>query len=216
MNGMEPATKSGDVTLENRALIVCDVDEVALEFINPFKGFLNSNGYELLPRSFRLTGNVVSLADGKEAERELVSEFLDGFFAAQMDWQTPTGGVETALANLSQSADIVFLTAMPPRHYDVRRTLLDRHDLRYPLLATTEAKGPLIDTLHEGRDHPVIFVDDLAHNLHSARQHVPSTLAINYMSNEQYRSMAPHPGDDVVEATDWTEIERIILEHIGT
>ncbi|MEM9107651.1 MAG: hypothetical protein AAGC96_18560, partial [Pseudomonadota bacterium] len=168
MSGTEPTTKSGDMALEDRALIVCDVDEVALEFINPFKAFLNSNGFELLPRSFQLTGNVVSLDNGKEAGRELVKEFLDGFFAAQQQWQTPTSGVETALSNLSQTADIVFLTAMPPRHFDVRRALLDQHDLQYPLLATTEAKGPLIDTLHDGRDHPVIFIDDLAHNLHSA------------------------------------------------
>lgn len=215
MSDPDLSWRSDDLALQDRALIVCDVDEVALEFVNPFNGFLKANGYELLPRSFRLTGNVVSLADAREAKREKVSELLEGFFAAQLEWQTPTGGVGTALSNLSRIADIVFLTAMPPHHYDARRSLLDRHRLHYPLVATMEAKGPLIEELHDGRDHPVIFIDDMVYNLQSARKHVPNTFAINYMSNDQFRSMAPHPGEGVVQASSWAEIERIIKAHIG-
>mgnify|MGYP001829214945 CR=1 FL=1 len=215
MSDAGPLRDRLDLRFRNRALIVCDVDEVALEFVNPFNAFLNAIGFELLPRSFRLTGNVVALEDGSAAEREKVQELLDGFFASQMDWQTPTDGVETALANLSDIADIVFLTAMPPRHFEVRRSLLDRHNLPYPLVATMDAKGPLIEELHDGRDHPVIFIDDLVHNLHSAQKHVPHAFAINYMSNDRFRAMAPHPGMDVAQAEDWVEIERIIRHHIG-
>ena len=201
--------------LGERALIVCDVDEVALEFIEPFNAFLKSNGFELLPRSFRLTGNVVALDDGTEAPAEQVSEFLDGFFSVQLDWQTPAGGAETALSNLSTMADIVFLTSMPPRHFDVRRKLLDRHNLPYPLVATVEEKGPLIRQIHADRGHPVIFIDDLIYNLHSVKKHVPHAQMINFMSNDHFRAMAPHPGDDVVLAEDWSQIEQIIQRHIG-
>ena len=204
-----------DVALSERPLIVCDVDEVALEFIAPFNAFLKANGFELLPRSFRLTGNIVSLGNGEEAERERVKDLLEGFFAEQLDWQTPAGGAETALSNLSRIADIVFLTAMPPHHFDVRRALLDRHNLPYPLIATVEKKGPLIGGIHGERAHPLFFIDDMIYNLHSVKKHVPDAFAINYMSNDHFRTMAPHPGDDVVQADDWLDIEQIIQQHVG-
>ncbi|MCP4318853.1 MAG: hypothetical protein GY789_23370 [Hyphomicrobiales bacterium] len=205
-----------NVALGNRALIVCDVDEVVLEFVTPFNAFLKANGYELLPRSFSLTGNIVSLDDRSEAASDKVSDLLDWFFAEQLDWQKPAGGVDTALSNLSQLADIVFLTAMPPHHYDVRRALLDRHDLPYPLIATMEEKGPLISEIHAHRNHPLIFIDDMIYNLHSVKKHVPDAYTISYMSNDHFRAMAPHPGDGVVQARDWPDIEQIIHRHMGT
>ena len=51
------------IHLRERPLIVSDVDDVVLEFINPFKIFLESCGHVLLPRSFRLTGNIVDRAN---------------------------------------------------------------------------------------------------------------------------------------------------------
>ncbi|MEM6461044.1 MAG: hypothetical protein AAF724_03930 [Pseudomonadota bacterium] len=204
-----------EIALGERPLIICDVDEVALEFVSPFAGFLKARGYELLPRSFRLTGNIVSLESGVEAAKETVRELLDAFFAEQLDWQVPANGARKSLSNLSAHADIVFLTAMSPRHYEARRAVLDRHDLHYPLVATVEEKGPLISEIHDERDHTVVFIDDMAPNLQSAKRHLPHAIAINYMSNDHFRTMAPHPGDDIVSAETWGEIESIIGRHLG-
>ena len=203
------------LSLEDRPLVICDVDEVVLEFLTPLNAFLNANGFELLPRSFRLTGNIIGLDDGKAAEKEACRELLERFFCEQLDWQTPTSDVETVLSNLSEIADIIFLSAMPPHHYDIRRTLLDRHGLTYPLVATNEEKGPLIREIHGERDLPLIFIDDMVYNLHSAKEHAPSAQAIYYMSNDTFRSMAPHPGDNVVEAENWPHIEQIARTHMG-
>ncbi|WP_136657046.1 hypothetical protein [Nitratireductor sp. XY-223] len=203
------------IALEDKPLVVCDVDEVVLEFLTPLNAFLNANGYELLPRSFRLTGNIIALDSGEAAENDACRELLERFFSEQLDWQTPTTDVETVLSSLSELADIVFLSAMPPHHYDIRRTLLDRHGLTYPLVATNAEKGPLIREIHGERELPLIFIDDMIYNLHSAKKHAPTTQAIYYMSNAQFRSMAPHPGDDVIEAEDWPHIEQIIRAHMG-
>ena len=40
-------------------LILCDVDEVALHFVAPFEAHLRRNGFELIARSYGLTGNIV-------------------------------------------------------------------------------------------------------------------------------------------------------------
>ena len=204
-----------EIRLRQRPLIVCDIDEVVLEFVTPFSAYLRANGYEWLPRSFRLTGNVVSLTDGSEAPHKRVRSLLQAFFANQLEWQTPADAVTTVLSSLSAHADILFLTAMPPQHYKARRALLDRHDMPYPLIATEDAKGPLIRDLHGDRPYPVAFVDDIVHNIQSVRQHVPHAKTLHYMANETFRALAPDPGDDVVKAMNWPEIEHILRDHIG-
>lgn len=205
---------ASEVRLSERPLIICDVDEVALEFITPFTAFLRSHGQDLLPRSFRLTGNIVSLESGHETPADDVRVLLDAFFASQMDWQTPAHRVATSLAALNEFADIFFLTAMPVRHYDIRRALLDRHDLPFPLVATEQAKGPLIAKLHDSRSQPLFFIDDLAPNLHSAKQHAPTANLLHYMANDTFRAMAPDAGDDVKAASNWREIEEIISNRV--
>lgn len=202
------------IRLGHRPLIVSDVDEVVLEFLTPFKLFLESRQHRLLPRSFRLTGNIVDLQNGEAASESAVEILLDAFYDAQEQWQTPAALVINTLAELSAEADIVFLTAMPPRHAAKRRALLDALALPYPLLASENPKGPLVEQLHGGRELPVVFIDDILHNLHSVRDHAPSCLLVNLMANAEFRALAPVPDVGIHSAADWTEAARIIRAHL--
>lgn len=129
------------IRLGERPLIVCDVDDVVLQFIGPFQLFLQSRGHAFLPRSFKLHGNIVSQADGAEIEDSQVSRLIEEFFEAQELWQTPLDRVVETLERLSEEADVLFLTAMQPRFQDQRRRLLDRVGLLFPLLATSSRRG---------------------------------------------------------------------------
>jgi len=210
-----PDAEHDDLVLSDRPLIVCDIDEVVLEFIAPFQAFLVDNGHELRATSFRLNGNVFSLADGAETGGDQVALLLEAFFASQDAWQTPVNAAADSLARLADEADIVFLTAMPPRHRAVRRRLLSRHGLDYPMIATEAAKGPAVLALHGSRPQPVVFVDDILTNLHSVRKHVPESLLINLMANQAFRKLAPPPGDGVGIAADWPHAEALIKAHFG-
>ncbi|WP_394689822.1 hypothetical protein [Hoeflea sp.] len=211
-----PDAEHDTLSLGERPLIVCDIDEVVLEFITPFQAFLVNHGHELQPRSFRLTGNIVRLADGSETAAEEVDRLLEAFFAEQDGWQTPVEAAADSLAELSGKADIVFLTAMPPRHRTIRRSLLSRHGFDYPMIATEAAKGPAVKALHGARDQPLVFIDDIFVNLHSVKAHVPETLLINLMANDTFRALAPHPGDGVDIASDWMHAVELISAHIGS
>lgn len=201
------------IHLADRPLIVCDVDEVVLEFLTPFRNFLLSSGRDLLPRSFRLHGNVVDLDTSLPVEDTVTSDLLETFFRLQDQWQTPADLAVDTLAALSADADIIFLTAMPPRHTAVRRSLLDRHGLCYPLLASEEPKGPVIKRLHDARDVPLVFVDDILRNLQSVQTHAPDCLLINLMANAEFRALAPDPGDGIATAGSWTDAAAIIRTH---
>ncbi|MDO3435123.1 hypothetical protein QWJ46_20825 [Rhizobium sp. CBN3] len=198
------------IRLGERPLIVCDVDDVVLRFIDPFQLFLQSRGHEFLPRSFRLHGNIVSKADGTEIEGRKVSRLIEDFFEAQELWQTPVDRVVETLGRLSRDADILFLTAMPPRFQDQRRRLLDSAGLLFPLLSSEQPKGPIVHALHASRSFPVAFIDDMAHNLHSVREHMADCLLIHLMPDSPVHRFAPAAADDITRATDWAHAADLI------
>ncbi|KQR73456.1 MULTISPECIES: hypothetical protein [unclassified Rhizobium] len=203
------------ITLTDRPLIVCDIDEVVLEFVTPFQNFLRAGGRDLVPRSFRLHGNIVQKDNGEPVADATVATLIEDFFLKQDAWQTPAHQVAETLEDLSGAADIVFLTAMPPRHTEIRRRLLDQHGLSaYPLLATEAPKGPVVRQLHDARDVPVVFIDDILRNLESVREHAPDCLLIRLMANATFLAMAPAPDDGIETAADWHEAARIIRQHL--
>ena len=203
------------IRLQERPLIVCDVDDVVLHFFAPFLAFIDGEGYEFLPRSFRLTGNIVSKGDGSALEEKDVHRLIEAFFEAQEQWQTPFDRVVNALEDLSKDADIVFLTAMPPQFWAQRRRLLDRLELAYPLLASLQPKGPIVRSLHRQRAMPVAFIDDMAHNLHSVSEHVPECLLINLKPDSIVHRMAPAVAAGIPEANEWSQAAPLIQAHIA-
>lgn len=210
---------SGDIIKaivgSSRPLVVCDVDEVVLEFLDPLDRYLNSVEHRLYPDSFRLHGNIRSIAGGVAATDERVAEMQEAFFASQDKWQTPAPGVVDVLKRLSADADIVFLTAMPPRHQDVRRTVLDMHGLTYPMIATEEPKGPVVASLIGGRTIPAVFIDDILRNHGSVHASAPDCLLIQLMVNKVFRKMLPKAEEHIVVAEDWADAEQVIRTHLG-
>ncbi|NBB50123.1 hypothetical protein GVN24_17755 [Rhizobium sp. CRIBSB] len=204
------------IRLGDRPLIVCDVDDVVLQFATPFQAFLESRGHNLLPRSFKLTGNIVNGADQSVIEAPAVKALIDDFFLDQESWQTPFADAVDSLHALARHADLVFLTAMPPRHAGVRRRLLDQLTLSFPMLATEEPKGPMVAALHAARSLPVAFVDDMVHNLHSVGDHVPDCLLVYLPPPLEIFRFAPDPRETVRRAENWPAASALLHDHLGS
>lgn len=202
------------VSLKDRPLIVCDVDDVVLQFFAPFEDYLKKGGLELLPRSFRLTGNIVSVGTEVAIEDMAVKQLIGSFFEQQEEWQTPFDLALDTLNALSAETDVLFLTAMPPRYSEPRRRLLDRLGFDFPLVATEEPKGPVMRRLHGDRALPSVFIDDMAHNLHSVRDHVENCLVLHMIPDSPLHLLAPKPDDGITRATDWVHANDLIRAHI--
>lgn len=211
----ETARQIEELSRDDRPLLVLDVDDVLVEFIRPFPDYLKSKGHELRLESFRLHGNVYDTASGEPAERETVSGLLDGFFADQEAWQTLTQGAAEALASFGDAAEIVLLTAMPHRHRDTRRRLLDSLGVRYPLLTTEAPKGPAIHALRGTSGRPVAFVDDLPPNLVSVREHVGDAHLFHLMSDNALRNLMPPIDDGIHTVDDWPDAAPRIARALG-
>ncbi|MUZ63376.1 hypothetical protein [Agrobacterium vitis] len=201
------------IRLADRPLLISDVDDVVLEFLVPFEAYLDSLGHRLLPKSFRLHGNIVSAKDQLALEDQIVTDLLLTFFEKQEEWQTPFGDAVAVLQRIGKIADIVFLTAMPPAFTAQRRRLLDRLGLDFPLLATESPKGPVVKALHGDRPLPFAFMDDMAHNLHSVGEHAPDCLLVQIGPQSEIHRHAPPPGPHVLRAGDWHDASERVLRH---
>ena len=204
-----------ELALDERPLLVLDVDDVVLEFIRPFPKFLESRGLHLTMASFRLTGNIADKATGRLVEQPQVTALLDEFFDGQADWQTITDGAAEALAKLAGQVEIVLLTAMFHRHRATRRAHLDQLGLPYPLLTTEMAKGPAVARLRGAKGRPVAFVDDQPNNLISARTSVPDAHLFHLMADNSLRQFLPPLPEDIVAVEDWHDAAPRIAAALG-
>ncbi len=211
----ETARQIAELSLDDRPLLVLDVDDVLLHFVRPFPRYLEGRGYRLTFDSFRLTGNIHHAETGEAAEQALVTELLDAFFVSQADWQTLTDGAAETLAGFADAVEIVLLTAMPHRHRDARRMHLDALGLPYPLVTTEMAKGPAVRSLRGLGGRPVAFVDDQPRNLLSARESVPDTHLFHLMAENALRDLLPPPPEGVTVVHDWHEAGPKIAAALG-
>lgn len=211
----ETARQIAELSLDDRPLLVLDVDDVVLEFVRPFPRFLESQGFELRLDSPRLHGNIFEHDTGRPAAQDKVSALISDFFNAQTEWQTVTDGAAEAVAKLAEGAEIVMLTAMPHRFRDVRRAHLDALGLTYPLLTTEMAKGPAILRLRGATRRPLAFVDDQMLNLVSARQSVQDAHLFHLVADVRLRAMLPPPSDGIHAVENWREASPLIAEALG-
>lgn len=200
---------------DSRPLLVVDVDEVLLEFVRPFMAYLDDKGHYLKTDSFRLNGNVIDQKTGQAVEAEKVSLFIEGLFAEQQRWQGPVEGAAEALEKIGNSASIVMLTAMPHRHHETRRALLNSFGMPYPLITTEAAKGPAIMAMRGHSGRPVAFVDDIPHNHVSVQKSLPDAALFHLMSYEPFKDVLPPLPEYIIPTNDWPHAHDLIGEALG-
>ncbi|MBO6918675.1 MAG: hypothetical protein JJ858_09620 [Rhizobiaceae bacterium] len=198
----------------DRPLIVCDIDEVVLEFLTPFQSFLLAQDKELRANSFALHGNIFDLNTNDTVENQKVSSLIEDFFADQLNWQMLLPDVDLVLKELSKDMDVIFLTAMPPHHFTKRKTLLEQFDLTFPLIATEDAKGPILKDANALVDDHVFFIDDMIYNHHSVAEHAPDTHHISIMGNQEFKAIAPDLDDYIYDAENWADLKNHIQSKI--
>lgn len=187
---------------------------MVLEFIAPFCRLLEEHGARLHPESFRLTGNVRSIATGAALPGPRLEAITEQLYQEQEARQPLVSGVRPALERLSEIADIVFLTAMTPSYYDLRRRHLDDNALTYPMIATERSKGAVVAELCAARPGPVVFVDDLPPNLAVVHRSAPDVKMLHLMANDAFRPHLPALPEAALGAKDWPDAEAIIRRWI--
>lgn len=198
----------------NRPLLICDADEVLVEFIKGLERFLERQGLVLDLQSFRIHGNV-KYRDSKEpVADERVTRLIDEFFAADTDSLDPVPGAAAALTGLQDEAQVIILSNLPASAREARAANLARHGMHYPVIAGSGPKGNVILPLIQGMRAPVVFVDDLPPHHASVASVTPHVHRLHFVADERLAKLVPPSAhahariDQWPEAADW--IRRVI------
>ena len=193
-----------------------DVDEVLLEFVSPFIGFLGSRALKFDTQSFRLHGNISEAATGARGRQSTASRRCStNSSGCRPTGRSPQHGAAEAIAGLAENAEIVMLTAMPHKHRAIRRAHLDALGFPYPLLTTETAKGPAIRQLRGEHPRPVAFVDDIPHNLVSVRATVGDAHLFHLMAHAGMRALLPPLPDGIITTNGWADAGPKIAGALG-
>ena len=197
-----------DIPLAPGPVFVCDVDEVVLAFLAPYRAFLRSKNMELGTDAFRLHGNIRH-DDGTLVPDDVVTADIDHFFADQAVWQTLVEGAREGLATLAAHGNVLLLTHMWHRHLDARRAHLDALDVPHPLVTTEGSKGRAI--AHAAAERPVVFIDDMPRNHEDVIEHAPHAQTVHYMSDDTLRHLLPPLPAATARANTWSEVVEIAI-----
>ncbi|MDP4823797.1 MAG: hypothetical protein NWR47_07605, partial [Aestuariivirgaceae bacterium] len=174
----------------SRPLVICDVDEVVVHFIQGFEAHLEAKGFSLEFDSFALNGNVRHRHSGQSLPGEAVSAQVMEFFASSTRHQKLIPGAVEALNALSDHAEIVMLTNLPGEFRQERIENLMGHGLHHPVVVNAGPKGPAVRLLTQTHAAPVVFIDDSPSYLESVYEHNPDCRLIHFLQDERLMKVA--------------------------
>lgn len=189
-----------------QGLIVCDVDEVVLEFVSAFRAFLQNEGFTLNPKSYALTGNIRREGQDEPVEQNEVSRLLDAFYAANAHNLSPVPGAVDALKALSGTFEIAFLSNIPDTYINLRNQNLRSIGLDFALKANHGPKGPAVRALKAASAaRRVVFLDDSPHHIRSVRAEVPDAFTIHMIADHHFRALIGEVAEADLMAASWAE-----------
>jgi hypothetical protein len=205
----------GDLKLApDRPLIICDADEVLVQFLVGLERFLLRNNRKLTLKSFAIHGNVVDAGTGETITHDEVTALLKKFFDDDTHQLDPVPGAADALSALSTRAQIVILSNLPETARETRRVHLTSHGMDYPVIAGSGPKGPIVREIVRGLKSPVVFIDDLPPHLTSVAQEAPQVHRLHFVADRRLARMIEPARDAHRRIDDWpnarTWIESVI------
>jgi hypothetical protein len=199
----------------NRPLVICDADEVLVQFLVGLERFLLRRNRKLVLKTFAIHGNVIDATSGETVTHDEVTELIKDFFKHDTEHLDPVPGAADALSGLRQSAQIVILTNLPETARETRRLHLASHGMDYPVIAGSGPKGPIVRELIQGIKAPIVFIDDLPPHLTSVAQEAPHVHRLHFVADRRLARLIDAARDAHRRIDDWptarTWIESVIM-----
>jgi len=173
-----------DVALDPaRPLILCDADEVLIEFARPLQAFLAERDLILDLASFALTGNIRRMSDGRPLEKGAVRQLIAAYFDECIAPVRPVDGAREAIARLARIGDVLVLSNVPEHLRAQREGAMRTAGLSLRVIANAGGKGPAVARLARARHAPVVFIDDLPPQHASVAEHAAHVHRIHFVAD---------------------------------
>lgn len=196
--------------IPGRPLIVSDADEVLIQFVVGLERYLETQKLWLDLKSFALTGNIRHVGTDEPYDAAAMPALLEAFFEASTHALDIVPGAAEALAALSERAQIVVLTNIPLESRAARAASLAAQGIGYPVVANKGLKGGAVRRMAERVEAPVVFLDDIPHNLASvAKAHAPTHL-IHFIADPRLAKLLGPAKDSHFHTGHWPEAREFI------
>jgi hypothetical protein len=199
-----------------RPLVISDADEVLFLFMREFETYLDMRGMYFDWASYALNGNLRHRHDNAQVASERVPEMIEDFFEHHTDLFSPVPGAAESLAALSERAQVVVLTNIPPKQRERRARCLALHGMDFPVIANVGAKGLPVRHLAEQVQAPVFFLDDSPRNLQSVKLAAEGVDRLHFVADARLHKLLGPVTEHHLSTTEWTEarafIERRLTE----
>ena len=197
-----------------RPILFVDVDEVILEFVAPFIRFLDERGLGFIQDRFAQPNNIIRPQSGEHVTSAFANRLLEQFWDEQETRQTVVAGAIEALADLSEIADIVILTAVSPQHEVRRGRLLRSFGLSHPIIIASREKGAIISEYIDDTSKKVFLIDDAPANHISLLTHVPEAFCVHIAAFKPFVTLMELP-PSVFMAKDWNDAASFVRRTIA-
>lgn len=197
----------------DRPLLICDADEVLLQFVAGLERYLLRRDRKLVLKTFAIHGNVVDAVSGETVTHDEVTQVLKDFFQSDTGLLDPVPGAAQALQALSANAQIIVLTNLPEASRETRRAHLASHGMDYPVICGSGLKGPIVRELIAAVKAPVVFVDDLPPHLSSVAQEAPNVHRLHFVADRRLARMI-EPARDAHRRIDEWPAARVWIEFV--
>jgi beta-phosphoglucomutase-like phosphatase (HAD superfamily) len=200
--------------MSDRPLLICDADEVLVQFASTFETYLDEQGYNISFASFALSGNIRRIDNGEAASRKHVNQLVDAFFADRVEACPPVPGAVDALKQLSERADIVVLTNIPAAQEARRAAALAAQGMAFKVYSNEGPKGPAVKLL-AGARRRVAFVDDMPPHHQSVAETISHVHRLHLVADMRLRSLIPAAPHAHARIDDWHEALPHLLTVLG-
>lgn len=195
----------------NKPLIVCDADEVLLQFFVTLEQFLDEEGYYVRLDTFALNGNIRHVQSDDVAAPETISALMQQFFIDPIHTSPAVDGAAEALARLSRQAEVCVVTNLPGEQASARAEALKRLGIDYPVICNTGGKGPALRHVADHWNEKIAFIDDLPPNHDSVAKEAPDVHRIHYVADERLAKLIKKPSSAHTRATCWPTLEQYLF-----
>lgn len=198
-----------------KPLILVDADEVIVHFALPLRDYLSQFGLELHFHSYKIFDNVTEKESGNILPREQALPYVGRFFDDCIYNQPAVEGAVDALKSLSKTSQIIIVTNVPFKAKEDRQKAMVKLGMNYPVLANEGLKGPIIKHLSKNQTAPVVFLDDISHNIQSVSKYAPHVHCIHFIAEAILRPLQEKAKGAHVRIDQWDECHRYINSHFS-
>lgn len=175
----------------SKPLVICDVDEVLINLLDPLRLFLDGHDYTIDITSHNFGRTIKKRGCGSPIDAEDIPHLVDIFFDACIDKLPFYAGALEALQILEKESQVMILTNLPHKFGDRRRQHLKKSGIDYPLITNEGGKGPIVKHLADAINKQVIFIDDTPSHHGSVSKHAPNVHRLHLIAHPELAAAVP-------------------------